>query len=323
MITFHLGLPKTGTTSCQGALSLASANLERAGILYPKQFRNKEGIAHHELSAELISQQSSLGPCAELFLELAGGAADKNVLISSEAFTNALAPRRLPGFKAFLLRAASISPIRLVISLRRIDQFIESMYLHSIKTGYLTVSLDDYVAARKRWSHVLFAGLLELRNEAFITEVATVRYQSDPSFRFRLMNALLQNPAIARGLPKPPYAGVRLSLKAQITLLHLSAIFERLGLSMDRTKLIRDFETGRFRFDKDIHSYTVMSYEQARQVHFEALRASIDVGEPSYAEYFGDARVEERQVTSLDMNVIDRDDLAKLRKYMVHRSTVE
>ena len=316
MLTIHIGMPKTGTTACQRVLSAAVPTLARRGFDYPSTFRDAEGIAHHAIAVELVSRQDLTGPEVEGFLAHLAGKGAGNVMISSEAFTNALGPSRLATFLEFIDACRARTATRLVISLRRIDSFVESMYLHSVKVGATRIDLADYVGARGRWATTLFRGLAAVRARLGAAEIAVVKYEAAEAFFGRFFDAMGLPFRDEPELSSVPRENIRLGLKAQTILRHLDLFTDLIATPADRRKLVRDFEKGTLQFDQDAYSYRLLSFEDADRLHSQAIEASRETGVREYEEFFGAARVAVRDRATLDPSNITAADLLKLKAFL-------
>jgi hypothetical protein len=308
-------MPKTGTTALQYALSAAAPALAKRGIDYPIFFRNNERQAHHALSSELLVTKSLGGPEVSQFLAYVSENDAQDILISSEAFTNALAPARLEAFARFVDACGSLAPTRLVIALRRIDTFLESMYLHSAKADAIAVSFREYIDARRPWSTNLLRGLAAIRRLPAVTELICIKYTSGRAFEGEIMQALMPGEANFHP-PKVKRQNERLGLKAHTLLFNLGWFSQVHGLAVDRHALILDFEHGHFAFDDEVYAYSLMPLEDAERLHARTLEAAIETGEKSYAEFFASDKIRHREVVTLDRAILSAADLDKLAAHL-------
>jgi hypothetical protein len=316
MLTIHIGMPKTGTTACQRTLSAAAPALARMGFEYPSGFRNTEGIAHHAIAGELVSRRDLKGPEIEGFLAYLAGNSAGNVIISSEAFTNALGPSNLATFLEFIDACRARTLTRLVISLRRIDSFMESMYLHSVKVGETRIDLADYVAARWLWTMSLFRGLAIVRTRVGTAEMVVIKYEATEAFVGRFFDAI--------GLPfrhepeffSVPRENIRLGLKAHTILRHLDHFTDLIATPADRRELVRGFEKGDLQFEQDAYSYRLLSFEDADRFHSQGIEGSRQTGVREYEEFFGAERVTACNHTTLDPSNVNASDLLKLKAFL-------
>jgi len=316
MLTIHAGMPKTGTTAFQRALANSAAALEEIDVLYPVEFRNGEGLAHHALSAEMASQNSLSGGQAGQFLEFLDSARTKRVVISSEAFTNCLSRRKILTFLHFLSACSERMPLRLVFALRRVDTFFESMYLHSVKVGETAQSIESYLEARFGWADEFFAQLSVLRNIGLVERVALVRYERNASFVRNLLIALNIRP-VELGKVEPVVSrNERLGLKAQSLLLHLPYFEKLLGENLHRERIVQAFEKKQFSFAGDTDVYSVIDRLQRLYHHEKALRAAMDCGIMEYGHFFANQQPEARPFFSLSPDLLISSDLESLATFI-------
>lgn len=133
-LILHIGMPKTGTTTIQHFLRINHGILLQGGILYPQSGRTYE--AHHQFAAAFQDVKYDWVPHAELEVILDHLQAEisqtdaKKIIISSEILTWIEHPepliKRLKQFFDF---------IRVVIILRRQDEWLESAYRHDLTIG--------------------------------------------------------------------------------------------------------------------------------------------------------------------------------------------
>ncbi len=140
-VIFHIGYPKTGTSSIQMFLFANRNKLKELGIVYPEIGIEEKSKAHHYLA-----QQFKPGTDAkEILYEIIDIYKDsgKKVLLSSEyliVFQN-------------LLFLKEVLPIfvfpNFIIYIRRQDVFIESMFSQDVKFGGFKQSFGYYCDLKK------------------------------------------------------------------------------------------------------------------------------------------------------------------------------
>lgn len=313
MLVIHAGMPKTGTTSLQRALAGAQDALREHGVAYPAAFRNAENIAHHQLPADLLSPDAARG---QAFLDYLAEESAPVVLVSSEAFINLFSRRSIFGFVCFLEACCRLRPVRIVVVLRRIDSFMQSMYLHSVKTGETDLVVADYLEQRVRWADGLFGCLTVPPRTLPHCQVQFQKYERANDYVPRLLERLALDANARSVVPPAGESGARLGLKAQTLLFHLDAVGERVGATIERRPLLRRIDAGEFRFDDDIDDYTVFDPFQARWLHETALRAAYELSLSDYVGYFGQDRPATAAASSLDLGNLEADDFERIRSYV-------
>lgn len=138
MIWLHIGTKKTGTTALQHYLSKHSDTLTESGVTYlcPKQKSSCNTLA-------IAVNRGRTGECDEIGTDLSrqlDACRTENAILSSEMFYG-IAPERIfdaiPGLQG--------RPLRILVYLRRQDQYLESSYLQKLKNGRFKGSIQDYL----------------------------------------------------------------------------------------------------------------------------------------------------------------------------------
>ena len=83
-ITFHMGLPRTGTSSLQHVLARSAAQLAEQDLYYPEAWRGESQVAHHQIAAQLSGEEDAISLAARV-VEEAGRSGCSRVLISTES----------------------------------------------------------------------------------------------------------------------------------------------------------------------------------------------------------------------------------------------
>lgn len=159
ILYLHIGLPKTATSSIQGFMSDNRAALKRKGILYPDTGRKH--TAHHPFAGALSERKfdwiNALDPYllkVDLLKEIRDSGCTR-VVLSSEAFSH--------GDRFDLEKVREFFSewtVKIVISLRRQDEWLESVVRDNMKTGAeRTSSVEDVTIHRK--ASVDFASRIE------------------------------------------------------------------------------------------------------------------------------------------------------------------
>ncbi len=133
----HIGLHRTATTALQYFFSRNDNTLKKYGILYPKTGRD-EGIgAHHNFAACFRHSHPFFKPEKkfEQYIKeiIAENSAFETVLISSEMFSEI--PFNNDFDRLRILKDIAES-VKIIIYLRRQDEYLSSLYSEDIKAGF-------------------------------------------------------------------------------------------------------------------------------------------------------------------------------------------
>lgn len=313
-LTIHLGMPKTGTSSLQRALAGARERLAQAGILYPAGFGPRPGLAHHYIPQDLTAGADSPKQSEREFLGFLRVNKEKRVLISSEAFTNCLSPARLGRLVDFVSECAASHKVRCVIALRRIDAFMESMYLHSLKAGEIRETFSDYAERRRLWSAELVRALVELRKSTAVSELLFVKYRPGRDYEQEMLRELQ---VTGNGLDSFDMGSenARLGVKAQSFFGNMEAIEREFDAKFERWRLIRAFEKGEIKLKDDVTEYSVMSVEERAYFHELTLQAARDLAFPQYVDFFENESLTAPPQIELSRNCLKRRDIRKLMAF--------
>ncbi|MEM8664889.1 MAG: hypothetical protein AAGF49_12310 [Pseudomonadota bacterium] len=315
MLTFHVGLPKTATTAAQRVLSRSTETLSAAGIDYVDILRNREGIAHHSLPAELLERRDADGPHARALVDRVKRTSARHTIVSSEALTNVIASPRRMVFVDLLAEIAQVMPVRVVIVLRRVDDFFTSMYLQSAKVGEVTSPIEAYLSTRTMWSRGLFTGLRTIRRSPFEPSICVVKYEPGPAFLGRILGQIIGDARLLTSEELSGRESGRLTTKAHAVLLNLDLVEERIGYSLKRFPLIRAMELGKLVFEDDTKSFSLLPRDEAEAIHRAALDAAQEAGENHYARYFRTSVIKEKTLVSLAPDVLSDADIEAVAQY--------
>ncbi|GAW36786.1 hypothetical protein RA2_03861 [Roseovarius sp. A-2] len=149
MLWLHIGMPKTGTTALQGYLHAQPGFLEGHGIRYMTTGRDRGTgaarlICHNAMAVHMSRgwQNAPQDEPEDFAAEYAGHSA-QHCILSSEMFFG----RDLPPLQhRFLSRIDA--PVRVILYLRRFDDFIEADYKQRAKNAMQTGGVDAFVARR-------------------------------------------------------------------------------------------------------------------------------------------------------------------------------
>jgi hypothetical protein len=135
-VYLHIGRHKTGTTSLQNFFGLNKTILANVGILYPSTGQDKFYMFHHDLFRDIV--EKGLIVDEKLKFELIEEIIKSNckkILISTEILS------RPSMSKNELLLVKNIFKnfnLKLIVYLRRQDDFLESTYANRIRIGILS-----------------------------------------------------------------------------------------------------------------------------------------------------------------------------------------
>jgi len=147
-IYLHIGMPKTGTTYLQQALFNNRDRFLANGYLYPnsgikdnaKEIVNR--YCHNTLAHCLMGIADKDNSLWEELKKEIDSTNPKNVIISAEAFTSFeifYQPETLAKIKDLL----KDYEVKIVIYLRKQDEFLESAYCYMVKLGACTVGIKE------------------------------------------------------------------------------------------------------------------------------------------------------------------------------------
>lgn len=144
----HIGMPRTGSTFIQNTCEVNRAGLLRQGVFYPKVGHvREEGLrrfrtsGHNQWWLDGVLR-GDRGPVRAIREEIAGARGVDTVLLSSEELFFVLDDYQF----SRIARALSRTTTRIVVYLRRQDDWFESMYAEAVTGGYfkITRSFDDF-----------------------------------------------------------------------------------------------------------------------------------------------------------------------------------
>jgi hypothetical protein len=146
----HIGVPKTATTTIQSFFTMHRDALLQRGVLYPTSIANSDGHSelHRVLSAVLEpdsvpwldglrKHMENRNVIASLFEEAARTKA-KTVVLSAESLAFMRRPERLR-------RALDPYSSRVLVYLRRQDDFLASFYNQLIKSRLYAATFDEFL----------------------------------------------------------------------------------------------------------------------------------------------------------------------------------
>lgn len=146
-LVLHIGLHKTATTYLQGVLAACRDDLRGEGVLYPvtgivdkSATGTREGAGSGQALLSRPGRQRALK--ARLFEELEDDVS--TVLVSSEEFGR---PSMTPSPERLIARFSAFASVKVVVVLRRQDDWIESFYKQVVDQygNFETRSFRDYL----------------------------------------------------------------------------------------------------------------------------------------------------------------------------------
>lgn len=318
VLYLHIGLPRTGTTSLQTVLARSAPELERAAYLYPEDWRDHEGIAHHNLGIAVLEGKSGR-ETSRRFLEYVLLNRQQHIVVSTESLSNGLDRSRFPMLQAFLAACTALVSTTVVVMLRRMDDAVASMYLHELKWGDKTDSdMDQYALFRLTWITEVFEGLRRLRETSCVTSIAVIPYVDGSDSVVRVLAAMgMSDSGISTA--QPAKLGRRLGLKAHAALRYLDDWEAELGHPV-RSDIVGLLESGEFTFRDDAYEYDVLGYRTRKYLHGHALQAAKEHGIDPYVDAFAHARIPHSERQTIARTLISPGDLADLREELARRT---
>lgn len=279
----HVGLAKTGTTAIQEAAYLNSGLLRSHGILYPRTVFREFEHAHHEIAFAIERDQDPLNwikPITEDLTEAASCGLD--ILLSSEAFF-ALFLRRPGIFLSFLDLLKSRMRISVLVSLRRDDYLLESLYLQELSVFNTRLPFVEWLEFRLPTISTVYFAIESLANYCD-GRLLLVPYEEGKDIVSPFFGALGVN--CAHWETGPAGVGNRVSLKTASALLRIgrSDIPSRLGNDQalelaGRVKRAFPGDFASFRLISEIESLRVLSWSE---YYYQVLSAVHYHGRPLF-----------------------------------------
>lgn len=312
-ITIHMGMPKTGTSVLQRALASSTAALAQNRILYPEELRAGDAKAHHYITDVIRSNDGDWGAFLIKVQEFLRRNSDIDTVLSSEAFTNCLARRSYPKLLEFLSVCGSTHEVRSVMSLRRMESFMESMYLHSVKVGNSRVTPSEYLEVRDGWIRQLFGQLSAIRTAGVLRSLNFYKYKKTPEFNSDLLKAM--GVAVNCEYPIEEYRNCRLGLKAQTILFHWDDLAAECEFKTPRRALVKALELGNVTLSDEKHDFSIFTSPQRSHLRELALASASEHGISEYCEYFSLDVFREVEFCTLSRDNLAREDIAVLREF--------
>ena len=130
----HIGLPKTGTTALQTFFNTNTEALLNAGYYYPKAFRDSENMAHHILPYLIASgSEDIVNILSREISESENNYKFTKIILSSEGFINLLLDSSTSSlFDLFLSQMEIDFQVKIILSIRKINEYIKSIYVQNI-----------------------------------------------------------------------------------------------------------------------------------------------------------------------------------------------
>jgi len=308
----HCGLPHTGTTSLQVALSKHRDQLAEAGIDYPER-RRLGGDWHSEVVALLNAGDGGVSRI-DRFLDYLSSKEDRAVLISDEVLSRWLLPVERASLIDLLRVVQGSSPVVCLWTLRRADRWIRSRYTYLLSTGRATAPLAEYSREYLNRPGEAFAGFREV-GAALEREIAFSRYDASGAHHREILRTIGAPSSLCAEIDASLRAGPRrnraLSQKMAAVLLHRQAISARVGVELPAARLQQLFRSGEFSFADDAPCEP-MDADIGDAIHAKALQSAVDAGFDRYPQFFGDAGIEPRTPVSLAPDVVSDGDLDRL-----------
>jgi hypothetical protein len=148
-VILHIGMPRTGSTYIQNMCETNRAALLEKGVLYPAAGHVREsGLRSFRTSGHTPWWHDGVlknerGPVLEIRQEVLRNAAAHTVVLSTEDLFFMLEDRVLEK----VATALSNTSTKIVVYLRRQDEWLESMYAEAVTGGYFWLSsgFEEYV----------------------------------------------------------------------------------------------------------------------------------------------------------------------------------
>ncbi|KJE35265.1 hypothetical protein UF64_11545 [Thalassospira sp. HJ] len=262
----HLGAPKTGTTYIQKYFCDYQKEFANNGLLYPDA--TIRGYGHHDVALLLNGAYPDWSTRQPKTLdELAGKIGDEiasvnsDVLISSENFFLFPQPTKL---KELMDRHAWLTQrkLKLIVYLRRQDDFMESWYNQMVKAqgfaGDMSDAIDtmrdqcDYEKQLRNWLNVFSAD-----------ELVVKTYEDAKKHQSGILGDLVEEirPELLSLISNNKDQRENISLSRD--LLEVQKILNRLPVSIEEKRILHKDLMTLTRHNQEPNKYSVLSRQQA------------------------------------------------------------
>ena len=207
------------------------------------------------------------------------------VFVSSEGFTNLCGVKRADHLADFIDAFEGVS-VEVLVVIRELSDFLESMYLQSARFGHMKGTFADYLTSRRRWVRDYFRGLLILR--ARLGERLDIVFQAPGFDILTHANALLrlEEGTLTRA-SRTVRSTAKRELKEQVALSFLAETEAAAGFKISRDKLMRVFDDRPDVFSGRVERYTLYGPEARQATYDDLIAAAAETGFTAYLDAFG------------------------------------
>ncbi len=197
-IFLHIGTKKTGSTTIQNFLCHNQKKLYDLGFDYPTEFSEKVKTAKsygmmglpqsgnlHEIFINWMEGDENSPPIENLASQIDADI-NKNIVLSSENFYFfAFNKKDLVTFKETLSKKFPNHNWKIIVYLRRQDEYVESLYSQEMKDGCMTTktSSEDYISNKEFELTLNYQSFLNVYAELFGKENIIVRPYEKAQFK--------------------------------------------------------------------------------------------------------------------------------------------
>jgi hypothetical protein len=135
----HVGTPKTGSSAIQAFLSLNNELLKKEGIIYPFLQDFSQPFQTSSGNGRLLCEHFKFKRENDIIGVINDNLKEYNTLFSTEIIFS-LIKNRDEDFIKFIKK----SNAKIIVYVRRFDEFIESSYIQSVKNNGCNIRISDY-----------------------------------------------------------------------------------------------------------------------------------------------------------------------------------
>ena len=252
-VLVHIGPPKTGTTSLQGALHERRSELRDHGVLYPGTTRRQKRPGFALLGSVEAGRKIPISEWHDLAAEVRA-AADARVCVSTESFARA-------GRRKIRTIVEDLGPdrVHMVVTARRLDRLMPSAWQQRIKGVGETLPYAEWVeqvldparpkgAGATFWRHHDLAATIADWREVLPADriIVVAADESDRAQILRVFEGLLALPdGLLQSVVEAASSNTSLSYERAELLRQLNVALEQLGPdSRPRRRVVADLRRG-------------------------------------------------------------------------------